>query len=340
MKLSDIAQIIDGKVVGDASLDIVGVNAIESAKENEATFISNPKYAKFLSQTKAGCVIVDSSFDISDYKNNFIVCDDAYLGFARVLRYFYKRDIPNPYKSEKAHIAENADIDGSSYISDFVFIDEGAVIGKSVMLMPFVFVGKNSVIGDNCIVYPHTVIRENCIIGNNVILHAGSVVGSDGFGYAHTKEGEHIKIPQIGNVVIEDDVEIGANCTIDRAALGSTTIKKGSKIDNLVQIAHNVEIGENSIIVAQTGISGSSKIGKNVILAGQSGVAGHITIADGTIITAQSGVGSNIKKRGVFSGTPVYEHSKWLRSSVVMPKLSEMYKKILELEKEIEELKK
>jgi UDP-3-O-[3-hydroxymyristoyl] glucosamine N-acyltransferase len=337
----EIAALLGAELVGDASLEITGINAIEKASYNELTFLSNKKYEKYLFTTKASCIVVDKSVDVKQFSDKtFIICEDSYFCFAQVVRTLYGFKQKQPFIGEKTTIADSAQIDKSSRIEDFVFIEENVVVGKNTTIMPFVYIGKNSKIGDNCIIYPSVTIREDSVVGNNVIIHSSSVIGSDGFGYAHTKNNEHIKIPQIGNVVIEDDVEIGSNVSIDRAALDSTVVKKGAKIDNLVQIAHNVEIGENTIVVAQTGISGSTKIGKNVILAGQTGIAGHLDIADGVIITAKSGVGSSIKKPGVYSGIPIYDHSKWLRSSAVMPKLSDMYKRLRELEKEIEELKK
>ncbi len=341
MKVRDIASLLSADVVGNKDTQITGVGTIEKAKSDELTFVANKKYEKFLPTTNAGCIIVDSAVDIEKYKDKtFIICKDAYFCFAQVLRTLFAFKQKEPMISKNASIKESAKIDTTCRIEDFVFIDDNVTIGKNTTIMPFVYIGENTTIGENCIIYPSVTIRENSVIGNDVIIHSGSVIGSDGFGYAQTKENNHIKIPQVGNVVIEDGVEIGSNVSIDRAALDSTIIKKGAKIDNLVQIAHNVEIGENTLVIAQTGISGSTKIGKNVILAGQTGIAGHINIADGVIITAKSGVGSNVKKAGIYSGIPIYEHSKWLRNSVVVTKLGEMYKKIKELEKEIEELKK
>ncbi len=338
MKVREIADFLGADIKGNGDTEISGLSSIEKATSSDLTFLSNKKYEKFLSTTRAGCIIVDAKTDISKYNKTFIICEDAYLCFAKIVRMMFGNKKETSGISEKASIDKDANIDKSCLVDDFVVIRKGASIGKNTVLMPFVYIGENVRIGSNCIIYPNVTIRENSIIGNNVIIHSGSVIGSDGFGYAKSKDGKHIKIPQIGNVVIEDDAEIGANVTIDRAALDSTIIKRGTKIDNLVQIAHNVEIGENSVIIAQSGISGSTKIGKNVILAGQSGIAGHLKIVDNVIITAQSGVGSSIRKPGVYSGSPVYEHKKWLKSSVVTPRLWDMYKKISELEKKIEEL--
>ncbi len=338
MKIREIAAILDAQIKGRDDINIESLSSIEHASQVDLTFLSNKKYEKFLSSTRAGCILVNKDTDISKYDKNFIICDDAYLCFAKIAQIMFSQKENKPFISKKASIDSNTIIDKSCHIDDFVVIKQGAKIGKHTKIMPFVYIGENANVGDNCLIYPSVTIREKCIIKNNVIIHSGCVIGSDGFGYAKSYDGKHAKIPQIGNVIIEDNVEIGANVTIDRAALDSTIIRSGTKIDNLVQIAHNVEIGGNSIIIAQSGISGSTKIGKNVILAGQTGVAGHLQITDNVIITAKSGVNSTIRKQGVYSGIPVHDHKKWLRNSVVFAKLGSMYKKILEIEKKIEEL--
>ena len=341
MRAGELAEAVGAEVFGNPNIEIRGISSIEKAQNDEITFISNKKYVKFLDSTKACCIIVDKNIDIAQYRDKtFLVCDDAYICFAKIMRILYNKNPKGSYISSKASISKTASISETAYISDYVFIENGAKIGSNTVLMPFVYIGENVVIGDNCLIYPNVTIRENAELGSNVIIHPGSVIGSDGFGYAKDKNGKYLKIPQVGNVIIEDDVEIGANVTIDRAVLDHTIIGKGTKIDNLVQIAHNVHIGENTVVVAQTGISGSTTIGKNVVLAGQTGIAGHINITDGVIITAKSGVGGNINKPGIYSGIPVFDHTQWLRSSVVKPRLSDMYKKIMKLEKEIEELKK
>jgi UDP-3-O-[3-hydroxymyristoyl] glucosamine N-acyltransferase len=339
IKAQELAKIINGHYVGKSEIYVDGVASLSRADEHKISFLSNKKYTKYIANCQAACIIVDELFDISAYNDkNFIVCKDAYLGFALALSYFYKSDIKNNFKSHKASIDETAKISEKAYIGDFTYIAKNSKIGNSY-IMPMVYIGENTVIKDNCIIYPNVTIRENVEIGNNVIIHSGSVIGSDGFGYVNNNS-KHYKIPQIGKVIIEDDVEIGSNVSIDRATLDETIIKKGSKIDNLVQIAHNVEIGENSILVSQCGISGSTKIGSNVILAGQVGIAGHLKIADNTIVTAKSGVGTDIRKSGIYSGIPVYEHAKWLKSSAITPRLPELYRKIQELENRIKELEK
>ncbi len=334
-----LSKIVNGIYKGKKDIKVDGVASLMRADERKVSFLSNKKYTKYIPLTKAGCIIVDKTFNVNDYEEkNFIICNNAYLGFALALRYFYSVEIKANFKSSKATIDPSAILGDNIYIGDFCYIAKNVKIGNSY-IMPMVYIGENSIIGDNCIIYPNVTIRENVEIGNNVIIHSGSVIGSDGFGYVNNN-GKHYKIPQIGKVIIEDDVEIGSNVSIDRATLDETIIKKGTKIDNLVQIAHNVEIGENSILVSQCGISGSTKIGKNVILAGQVGVAGHLNIADNTIITAKSGVGTNVKKSGIYSGIPIYEHSKWLKSSAILPRLPELYKKIQDLENRLKELEK
>ncbi|AEA34251.1 UDP-3-O-(3-hydroxymyristoyl)glucosamine N-acyltransferase [Hippea maritima] len=339
MKPEEVAKLLGCKAIVKREVKLNSVAPIETAKENELAFLSNPKYEKYLKTTQAGCIIVKPDIDIKEYPHlNFIICDNPYLAFAKIIRFVYAPKPPKPYIASQSYIDATAEIDKTARVEEFTYIGKNVKIGKHTRVMPFVYVGDNTTIGDNCLIYPHVTIREDTVIGDNVIIQAGAVIGSDGFGYATDENGNHLKIPQIGNVVIEDDVEIGSGTTIDRAALQSTVIKKGTKIDNLVQIAHNVEVGENSIIVAQTGISGSTKVGKNVILAGQTGIAGHLKIADNVIITAKSGIGKSISKPGAYSGIPAYEHSKWLKNSAVAPKLYEMYKKIKELEKRIKEL--
>ncbi len=340
MKVAEIARLLNAELVGNPDVEITGVAPIESAKPSEITFLANRKYERYLDSTQAGCVIVGRDVDISNRKGTFIVCDDAYVAFARLLNSFYGYKPLRAGIASSACVDESAQIDESAHVGEFVYIGKNAKIGKRTTIMPFTYVGDDVEIGDECLIHPSVVILKGTKIGNRVMIQSGSVIGSDGFGYARTSEGKYVKIPQIGRVIIEDDVEIGANVTIDRAALNATLVKRGTKIDNLVQIAHNVEVGEDCAIVAQTGISGSSKVGNRVILAGQTGIAGHISIADDTTITAKSGVGRSVRKPGIYSGIPIYDHKKWLRVSAVVPKLDEMYKRLQALEKMVEELKK
>jgi len=306
MKLSEICNILELDFSGE-DIEINGINTLMDAKEDEISFLHNPKYAKFLKSTKAAAVIVPKEYakDVS----NALVTDEPYLKLAILTKYFAKEPwIDGEYESE-------------SEIDPSVRIGKGAKIGKNVTIMPNVTIAPYVTIGDGSIIYPNVSIYRDTKIGKNVIIHSGSVIGSDGFGYAHTKDGRHIKIYHLGKVAIEDDVEIGANTTIDRGVFGVTVIKKGSIIDNLVQIAHNCEVGENSILVSQVGLAGSTKLGRNVVMGGQSATAGHLEIKDFVTIAATGGVTKNIKKPGVYSGFPLMPHKQWLKLQGLLARL-------------------
>jgi UDP-3-O-[3-hydroxymyristoyl] glucosamine N-acyltransferase len=303
MKLSQIAKILEIEMVGDDK-EISGMNTLMHADANEISFFHNPKYLKELPLTKAGAVILDKEFvKHLPVNTTALISDEPYLKMALLTKYFVK-----PLKREgKKNIDESADI------AENVTIGGGTEIGANTTIMSGVVIGGDVVIGENVTIYPNVTIYNDTKIADNVIIHAGSVIGSDGFGYAHTKNGEHVKIYHLGNVVIEEEVEIGANTTIDRGVFGSTTIKKGAKIDNLVQIGHNCEVGEYSIIVSQTGLAGSSKLGRNVVMGGQSATAGHLKIAPFTQIAARGGVTKSIKESGVYAGFPLIPHKTWLK---------------------------
>jgi UDP-3-O-[3-hydroxymyristoyl] glucosamine N-acyltransferase len=303
MKLSQIAKILEVEMVGDDK-EITGMNTLMQADANEISFFHNPKYLKELPLTKAGAVILDKEFvKHLPVNTTALISDEPYLKMALLTKYFVK-----PLKREgKKNIDESADI------AENVTIGGGTEIGANTTIMSGVVIGGDVVIGENVTIYPNVTIYNDTKIADNVIIHAGSVIGSDGFGYAHTKNGEHVKIYHLGNVVIEEEVEIGANTTIDRGVFGSTTIKKGAKIDNLVQIGHNCEVGEYSIIVSQTGLAGSSKLGRNVVMGGQSATAGHLKIAPFTQIAARGGVTKSIKESGVYAGFPLIPHKTWLK---------------------------
>ena len=303
MKLSEIAKILEIDSNGN-DLEINGMNTLMDAKEDEISFFDNKKYLKELPNTKAGVVILKKEFKEYLPKNTIgLFTDEPYLKMAILTKYFAKpliQDEPSNI-SFYAKLAENVVVGGNSEIGDGTLIMAGAVIGANVK------------IGKNCVIYPNVVIYNDTIIGDNVRIHAGSVIGSDGFGYAHTKMGEHIKIYHLGYVEIEDDVEIGANTTIDRGAFGKTIIKKGAKIDNLVQIGHNCEIGEYSILVSQAGLAGSSKLGRNVVMGGQAATAGHLEIAPFTQIAARGGITKTIKESGIYGGFPLMPQKTWLK---------------------------
>jgi len=303
MKLSEIAKLLEVEMVGNDK-EIEGMNTLLHANEKEISFFHNAKYLKELPLTKAGAVILDKEFVKALPSNTTaLISDEPYLKMALLTKHFVK-----PLEREgEIHIDESANI-----ASD-VIMDGNTKIGANTTIMRGVVIGGDVTIGENVIIYPNVVIYNDTKIGDNVTIHAGSVIGSDGFGYAHTKTGEHVKIYHLGNVVIEDDVEIGANTTIDRGVFGSTIIKKGAKIDNLVQIGHNCEVGEYSILVSQSGLAGSSKLGRNVVMGGQAATAGHLKIAPFTQIAARGGVTKSIKESGIYGGFPLMPQKTWLK---------------------------
>jgi UDP-3-O-[3-hydroxymyristoyl] glucosamine N-acyltransferase len=314
---------------------------IEEAQEGQLTFLANPKYEEFLYTTHASIAIVNESYELRQaVKPTLIRVADAYTAFAQLLGK-YQEMVTQQMKGiqQPSYIAPSAKLGGDVFIGAFCYIGENVKIGKNTKVFPNSFLGDNVQIGDNTIIHPGVKIYHDCIVQNNVILHAGVVIGSDGFGFAPQADGSFKKVPQIGNVVIENDVEIGANTTIDRATMGSTLIKAGAKLDNLIQIAHNVEVGESTVMAAQAGVSGSTKIGKNVMIGGQAGIVGHIQIADGSRINAQSGVSKSMKEPySTVTGSPAADYSSVLRSQAVFRNLPEMEKRIYELEKIVKQL--
>jgi len=334
-KLEELALWVDGIVVGDGRIEISGVAAIESAQAGEISFIANPKYLPNLSKTNASAVIV--SKEVTQADKPLLCVTNPHLAFAKILTLFSQKPYQPRGIDSSAWISPTARLGKDLTLYPFVYVGDRCSIGDRVTLYPGVFVGEDASIGEDSILYPHVSIYSATIIGKRVILHSGVVVGSDGFGYV--KEGKrNVKIPQIGIVEIENDVEIGANTTIDRAALGKTIIRRGVKIDNLVQVAHNVVIGEDSIIVAQVGISGSTKIGSNVTLAGQVGVVGHLEIGDNVVVGAQAGVTHDLPGNQGYVGSPALPHREFLRAITTFPKLPEMRKTLLDLEKRIRKL--
>jgi len=309
--LKEICEYLEIKCP-DIDKKIKGINTLQDAKEDEISFLENQKYAKFLPSTKAGAVLIRKE-DVSKLPDGVIplITDEPYLKLALLTKLFVKA----PFEDG------GYQINTSAKIHKGVVIGKGARIGANVEIMPNCVIGPYVEIDEGCVIYPNVTIYRDTKIGKNVKIHAGSVIGSDGFGYAHTKDGKHIKIYHLGRVIIEDDVEIGANTTVDRAVFGETRIKKGSKIDNLVQIGHNCEIGEYSILVSQVGLSGSTKLGRNVIMGGQSATAGHLEIAPFTTIAARGGVTKTIKKAGVYSGFPLMPHKSWLKLQGILSRL-------------------
>jgi len=333
MSLKHLAEAVGGRIVGDPDVMICGAAGIKEAGAGDITFLANPKYASLLRQTCASAVIL--SKPDADMTGSQLIVEDPYYAFSRILTLL----IEKPYRpsgiSDRASLGQGIRLGRDLSIHPFVTIGDHAVIGERVSLYPGVYIGEESEIGDDTVIYPNVSIRERVTIGRRVVIHSGTVIGSDGFGFA-THKGRHHKIPQIGTVRIEDDVEIGSNVSVDRAATGTTVIKRGTKIDNLVQIAHNVVIGEDSLIVSQVGISGSVSIGHHVTLAGQTGVAGHLTIGDNVIAGGRTGVTKDIASNQIVSGFPALPHRQWLEAQAIFAHLPEIRKRIKELESKIE----
>lgn len=330
-----LADFIGGYVIGNESTVIAGINSIDQAKEGEITFISNPKYLPMADHTEASAIIVSPGVKITH--KPLLCTDNPYLAYAKIASLFHERSYQGRGIDKNVYIGKNTRIGKEVSIYPFVYIGDNVRIEDRVSLYPSVYVGDNVRIGEETIAYANVSIREGCEIGKRVIIHCGTVIGSDGFGFA--KDGTiHRKIPQVGIVRIDDDVELGANNTVDRAAFGKTWIKRGVKTDNLVQIGHNAVIGEDTILVAQVGISGSAEIGNNVVLAGQVGVAGHITIGDNVIVGGRSGVTKDIASNQMVSGIPPVPHKEWLKSQISITKLPKMRKTLKELESRIKDI--
>jgi UDP-3-O-[3-hydroxymyristoyl] glucosamine N-acyltransferase len=335
MRLTEIATHLNLTLQGE-DLDITGVNTLSDASPAELSFLANPKYAPQLTTTRAGALIIGA--DHAPAGTPCLISPNPYLDFARCVQLFARPQGSFTGQSELAFIHPEASIDSSAAIAPFVFIGPGTVIGQGVRIFSGTYVGEGCHVDEHTIIYPNCTLMSGTQVGKRVILHAGTVLGSDGFGFAQGIDGM-TKFPQIGRTVIEDDVEIGANTTIDRAALGETRIGQGTKIDNLVQLGHNVRVGRNCILVAQVGIAGSTTLGDNVVLAGQVGVAGHLHIGDGCRIGAKSGVGQNVPPKQDLSGIPVMPHGTFLRASAITPKLPEMKRRLARLEKEMAALR-
>ncbi|HXC62391.1 MAG TPA: UDP-3-O-(3-hydroxymyristoyl)glucosamine N-acyltransferase [Nitrospiria bacterium] len=334
-RLKEIADLVQGKIVGDPTITITGVNSIREAQRGEITFLANPRYRADLEKSTASAVVVAKSLD--GFSIPMIVVENPYYAFAQIVKFFYTLSYHPLGVSEQAIVGAGVVMGKDVSIHPLAVIGAGAHIGDRVTIYPGCYIGAETEIGDESLIYPNVTIRERIKIGKRVIIHSGTVIGSDGFGFS-THQGRHEKILQIGTVVVEDDVEIGSNVSVDRAALGKTVIKRGTKIDNLVQIAHNVVIGEDCLIVAQVGISGSTEIGHHVILAGQVGLVGHIKLGDHVIVGAKSGVSNDLASRSVVSGIPVIEHKTWLKTQAILPHLPEFRKRIIALEDRIKQL--
>ncbi|PRD51382.1 UDP-3-O-(3-hydroxymyristoyl)glucosamine N-acyltransferase [Sphingobacterium gobiense] len=337
---NQIATLLNGYVEGNPDVLVNQLAKIEEGEEGALAFLSNPKYEHFLYETNASVVIINEDLQLTKPVNiSLIRVKDAYSAFSELLRVYDQLRNERSGIEEPSFIHESASIGQDLYFGAFSYVGRDVVIGDQVKIYPQVYIGDGVIIGNNTIVYPGVRIYHDSKIGNNVVLHSGVIVGSDGFGFAPQKDGTYSKVPQIGNVVIEDHVEIGANTVIDRATLGSTIIRKGVKLDNLIQIAHNVEIGANTVAAAQTGISGSTKIGEHVVLGGQVGVVGHIQVATGSQIQAQSGVNRSIgQENKKWGGSPAMPYNSNLRSHVIYSKLPALEQRVAELEARLKEL--
>ncbi|MFN8264822.1 MAG: UDP-3-O-(3-hydroxymyristoyl)glucosamine N-acyltransferase [Chitinophagaceae bacterium] len=338
---SQIAMIIQGKIEGNPETSVHSFGKIEEAQSGQLAFLANPKYEEHLYSTNASIIIINESQELKEkVPATLIRVPDAYSAFATLLQAYEQLKASQMVGiQEHAYVSPKASLGEQVFVGSFTYISDHVKVGNNVKIYPQVFLGANVVLGNNVVIHPGVKIYHDCVIGNNVIIHAGTIIGGDGFGFAPQNDGSYKKVPQIGNVVIEDSVEIGSNCSIDRATIGSTLIRKGAKLDNLIQVAHNVEVGNNTVIAAQTGVSGSTKVGNNVQIGGQAGIVGHITIADGARINAQSGVSKSIKvPNSVVTGSPAFDYTSTLRSQAIFRNLPEMEKRIAELEAVIKQL--
>jgi len=338
---AQIAMMINGRVEGNPETAVGSFGKIEEALPGQLSFLANPKYEEFLYSTGASIIILNETQELKQpIGATLIKVPDAYSAFAILLdKYQQIQRQQLTGIQQPVYIAASAKTGENVFIGAFAYLGEMVIVGNGVKIYPNVFLGDNVEVGENSTIHPGVKIYHDCVIGKNVTIHAGTVIGSDGFGFAPQADGTLKKVPQIGNVIIQDGVEIGANTTIDRATIGSTLIKAGAKLDNLLQIAHNVEVGNNSVIAAQSGISGSTKIGNNVMIGGQVGIVGHIKIADGTRINAQSGVSKSIKTpNSAVTGSPAFDYTSALRSQAASRNLPELEKRVIELEKMLKEM--
>lgn len=338
---AQISLIINGKVEGNADAVVTSFGKIEEATDGQLTFFANPKYEDFLYSTHASVVILNTTYELKEeISPTLIRVPDAYTAFAQLLSKYQEMAMQQLKGIQQpSFIPSTVSMGTDVFIGAFSYLGENVKIGNNTKIYPNTYIGDNVQIGDNCVIHPGVKIYFGCIVRKNVVIHAGTVIGSDGFGFAPQSDGSFKKVPQIGNVVIEDNVEIGANASIDRATIGSTIIKAGAKLDNLIQIAHNVEVGHNTVIAAQAGVSGSTKIGDNVMIGGQAGLVGHIQIADGSKINAQSGVSKSLKSPNTaVTGSPAADYTSALRSQAVFRNLPEMEKRLHQLEEVIRQL--
>ena len=335
-----IAALINGKTEGNANISVNSFGKIEEAEDGQLAFLANPKYEEYLYITKASVIIINEALELKQpVTATLIRVPDAYTAFAKLLS-TYQQMMQQQLTGvqEPVYISASASYGENVFIGAFAYLGDNVKVGNNTKIYPNVYLGNNVKVGDNSIIHPGVKIYHDCLIGSNVVIHAGTVIGSDGFGFAPQNDGSFKKVPQIGNVIVEDNVEIGANATIDRATIGSTIIRSGAKLDNLIQIAHNVEIGNSTVVAAQSGISGSTKVGKGVMIGGQVGIVGHINIGDGAKINAQSGVSKSVEAGKAVTGSPAHDYTSALRSQAISRKLPELEKRIKELEALVKQL--
>ncbi|WP_426430394.1 UDP-3-O-(3-hydroxymyristoyl)glucosamine N-acyltransferase [Winogradskyella sp. HB-48] len=332
-----IAGILQGTVVGNPNIEVSKLAKIEEGTEGTLTFLANPKYKPYIYTTKSSIAIVNSDFEPEEaISTTLIKVEDAYGAFTKLLEYYNQIKLNKSGIEQPSFISDSAKIGNDVYIGAFTYIGDNVKLGNNVKIFPNSYLGDNVIIGDNTIIFSGGKIYSDCIIGNNCVINSGSIIGADGFGFAPNAKGEYSKVPQIGNVILEDFVDIGAGTTIDRATLGSTIIRRGVKLDNQIQIAHNVEIGKNTVIAAQTGIAGSTKIGENCQIGGQVGIVGHITIGNNVKIQAQSGIGRHVKDNEVLQGSPALTYGDYNKSYVYFKNLPKIVKNINEIEKKVD----
>lgn len=332
-----IADLLGGQVIGDESISVNTVSKIEDGKPGSLTFLANPQYTPFIYNTNASAVIVNQDFEPEKpVQSTLIKVKDARAAFAQLLEVYQTYKNNKQGIEQQAHVSKTATVGQDPYIASFAYIGERVKIGNNVKIYPNVYVGDDCIIGDNTTLYSGVKVFAETVIGSDCIIHGGTSIGADGFGFAPNAENQYSKVAQIGNVIVEDHVEIGANCTIDRATLGSTIIRKGVKLDNLIQIAHNVEIGQNTVIAAQTGVAGSTKIGKNCMIGGQVGIIGHLTIGNNVKIAAQSGIGKNIEDDKIMQGSPAFEIGDYTRAYAVFRRLPDFARKLNQLIKKVD----
>jgi len=339
-KASQIAEILGGKVEGNENSEVSKLSKIEEGEIGSLTFLSNPKYSEYIYSTKASITIVNNDFvPEKELETTLIKVPDAHKAFLTLLDFYNEAKSNKSGIETPSYISESSTIGENLYLGAFGYISNNVILGDNVKIYPNAYIEDNVTIGDGTVIFAGVKIMSETVIGNDCVIHAGAIIGADGFGFAPNEEGVYKKVPQIGNVIIEDNVDIGALTTIDRATLGSTIIRKGVKLDNQIQVGHNVEIGKNTVVAAQTGIAGSSKVGESCMFGGQVGIAGHLTIGNNVRIQAKAGIGKNIKDNEVIQGTPAFGYSDFNRSYVYFKKLPDLANKINQLEKELKALK-